>query len=145
MSATLEDSGTFIDALKRKQFNMNGCDLAGFIAHEFAEVSPTSVSGKGDAVEAVGAAVRAEQVLKGIVIPSNRKLKIKASREPDTIIPEHRIENIFKGDTPDGYTWTKTADRSVCQAMQASSSEVMAHIILELQDLRRRVKELETA
>jgi len=46
----LDDSGTFIDALRPRLFNWKdgGARAAGFIAHEFAEVSPSSVSGEKD-------------------------------------------------------------------------------------------------
>jgi len=50
------DSGTFIDALKPKvgTWKSDGSKFVGFIAHEFAEVSPLSVSGEKDAVDADG-------------------------------------------------------------------------------------------
>jgi hypothetical protein len=48
----LTGSGTFIDALKPRTFDWDTGDKGvGFIAHEFAEVSPTSVSGEKDAVD----------------------------------------------------------------------------------------------
>ena len=54
--APLSGSGDFIDALKPKTWNwvQDGSKGAGFIAHEFAEVSPSSVSGEKDAVDADG-------------------------------------------------------------------------------------------
>jgi len=84
----LSGSGAFIDALKPKTWSwaQDGSRGCGFIAHEFAEVSPTSVSGAKDAVDAEGA--------------------------------------------------------PVYQAMDASTPEVIANIIAELQDLRRRVATL---
>jgi hypothetical protein len=84
----LQGSGNFIDALRPRAFTWkaDGKRSAGFIAHEFAEVSPSSVSGEKDAVDKDG------------------KLQI--------------------------------------QSMQASSSEVMANIIAELQSLRQRVAAL---
>lgn len=81
------NSGDFIDALNPRYFPLVG--HAGFIAHEFQEVSPSSVTGDKDAVD----------------------------------------EN---GDP-------------VYQAMQASSPDVMANIIAELQSLRKRVAALEAA
>jgi len=50
------NSGSFIDALKPKvgTWKSDGSKFVGFIAHEFAEVSPLSVSGKKDAVNADG-------------------------------------------------------------------------------------------
>ena len=51
----LTGSGTFIDALKPRTFDWDTGDKAvGFIAHEFAEVSPTSVTGVKDAVDSDG-------------------------------------------------------------------------------------------
>jgi hypothetical protein len=89
ITGDLIESGAFIDALKPKvgTWKSNGSPFVGFLAHEFAEVSPSSVSGEKDAVDKKGN-------------------------------PEY-------------------------QGMQASSSEVMANIIAELQSLRKRVAELE--
>lgn len=83
----LTGSGDFIDALNPRYFPIVG--HAGFVAHEFQQVSPSSVSGEKDAVD--------------------------ENNEP------------------------------IYQGMQASSSDVMAHIIAELQSLRRRVAALEAA
>jgi hypothetical protein len=85
----LTGSGTFIDALKPRTFDWDTGDKAvGFIAHEFAEVSPSSVSGEKDAVDSDG--------------------------------------------------------KPVYQAMQASSSEVIANLVAELQSLRRRNADIES-
>jgi hypothetical protein len=82
-------SGAFIDALKPRTFDWDTGDKGvGFIAHEFAEVSPTSVSGEKDAVDSDG--------------------------------------------------------KPVYQAMQASSAEVIANLVAEIQSLRQRVAGLET-
>lgn len=81
----LSGSGEFIDALKPRYFPK--VSRGGFIAHEFAEVSPSSVSGEKDAVNDQG--------------------------EP------------------------------IYQAMEASSPEVIAHMVAEIQSLRRRVRALE--
>ena len=50
------DSGIFIDALKPKAgtWKVDGSKFVGFLAHEFAEVSPLSVSGEKDAVDSEG-------------------------------------------------------------------------------------------
>jgi len=82
-------SGAFIDALKPKTWTwaQDGSAGAGFIAHEFQAVSPSSVTGTKDAVDADG--------------------------------------------------------KPVYQSMQASSAEVMANIIAELQELRKRLAKLE--
>jgi hypothetical protein len=85
----LTGSGTFIDALKPRTFDWDsGNKGVGFIAHEFAEVSPTSVHGEKDAVDADG--------------------------------------------------------KPIYQAMQASSAEVIANLVAELQSLRQRVAALES-
>jgi hypothetical protein len=85
--ADLSGSGAFIDALRPRSFTMGGVAMAGFVAHEFAAVSPMSVTGEKDAVDEDG--------------------------------------------------------NPIYQAMQASTSEVMAHVIAELQSLRARVAVLE--
>jgi hypothetical protein len=84
------NSGTFIDALKPKvgSWKSDGSKFVGFLAHEFAEVSPSSVSGEKDAVDSDG--------------------------------------------------------KPVYQAMQASSSEVIANLVAELQSLRARLAALES-
>ncbi len=85
----LTGSGQFIDSLRPRTFTWkaSGERATGFIAHEFAEVSPSSVSGKKDAVDEDG--------------------------------------------------------NPIYQTMQASTAEVIANMIAELQSLRRRVAELE--
>ena len=91
ITGELTNSGGFIDALKPKVgiWKADGSPFVGFLAHEFAQVSPSSVTGEKDAVDANG--------------------------------------------------------KPIYQAMQASSAEVMANIIAELQSLRKRVAELEAA
>jgi len=85
----LTGSGTFIDALKPRTFDWDTGDKGvGFIAHEFAEVSPTSVAGEKDAVDADG--------------------------------------------------------KPIYQGMQASTAEVIANLVAELQSLRKRLAALES-
>ena len=84
----LTGSGSFIDALKPRTFDWDTGDKGvGFIAHEFAEVSPSSVTGEKDAVDADG--------------------------------------------------------KPIYQAMQASSAEVIANLVAELQSVRKRLSVLE--
>jgi hypothetical protein len=99
----LAGSGDFIDALRPRKWiwNQNGSEGAGFVAHEFAEVSPSSVTGEKDAMQ-------------------HREVT-------DLVTGKTSIESV-----------------PVYQAMQASSAEVMAHIIAELQSLRARVAALES-
>jgi hypothetical protein len=97
-------SGEFIDALRPRKgvWKADGSEFVGFIAHEFAEVSPTSVTGEKDGVR------------EGLVVN-------EATGEEELV------------------------SEPAYQSMQASSPEVMAHIIAELQSLRKRVMELEAA
>ena len=84
----LTGSGTFIDSLKPRMFDWDtGNKGVGFIAHEFAEVSPSSVNGEKDAVDEDGK-------------------------------PKY-------------------------QSMQASSAEVIANLVAELQSVRQRLAALE--
>ena len=85
----LTGSGTFIDSLKPRTFDWDTGDKGvGFIAHEFAEVSPSSVVGEKDAVDSDG--------------------------------------------------------NPVYQCMQASTPEVIANLVAELQSVRQRLAALET-
>jgi Chaperone of endosialidase len=90
ITGPLTDSGAFIDALKPKvgTWKSNGSKFAGFLAHEFAEVSPSSVSGEKDAVDEEGK-------------------------------PKY-------------------------QSMQASSAEVIANLVAEIQQLRKRMAAVES-
>ena len=90
ITGPLTDSGTFIDTLKPKAgtWKVDGSKFVGFIAHEFAEVSPSSVSGEKDAVDEDGK-------------------------------PKY-------------------------QSMQASTAEVIANLVAELQSVRQRLAALET-
>jgi len=56
ITGPLTNSGAFIDALKPKvgTWKVDGSKFVGFIAHEFAEVSPSSVVGEKDALDADG-------------------------------------------------------------------------------------------
>lgn len=83
----LEGSGAFIDGLKPYYFPL--AERAGFIAHEFAEVSPASVTGEKDATEEDGS-------------------------------PKY-------------------------QMIHSSSDDVIAHLVAEMQSLRKRIAALEAA
>jgi hypothetical protein len=87
--APVVDAGTRIDALQPIEYDWKaGGRTRGFLAHQFAEVYPNSVSGEKDAVDEEG--------------------------------------------------------KEVYQAMQASTPEVMADLIAEIQSLRKRVAQLES-
>jgi hypothetical protein len=87
--APVSDAGQRIDALEPIEYDWNtGGRTRGFLAHQFAEVYPNSVTGEKDAVDAEG--------------------------------------------------------KPAYQTMQASSSEVMADLIAEIQSLRKRVAQLES-
>jgi len=86
--APVIDAGERLDALEPIEYDFKaGGRTRGFLAHQFAEVYPNSVSGKKDAVDEDG--------------------------------------------------------KPVYQGMQASTSEVMADLIAEIQSLRKRVTTLE--
>jgi len=98
--ASLTGSGEFIDALKPKTWEwVSGGKATGFIAHEFAEVSPSSVTGEKDATQE-------EEYLDSSGVKATRTVPLY-------------------------------------QGMQASSSEVIANLVAELQSLRKRVALLE--
>jgi len=98
--APLTGSGEFIDALKPKTWEwVSGGKATGFIAHEFAEVSPSSVTGEKDATQE-------EEYLDSSGVKATRTVPLY-------------------------------------QGMQASSSEVIANLVAELQSLRKRVALLE--
>jgi hypothetical protein len=87
--APVANSGQRIDALQPIEYNWKtGGRTRGFLAHQFAEIYPNSVSGEKDAVDAEGK-------------------------------PKY-------------------------QGMQASTPEVMADLIAEIQSLRKRVAQLES-
>ena len=87
--ALVTDAGQRIDALQQIEYDWNtGGRSKGFLAHQFAEVYPNSVTGEKDAVDAEG--------------------------------------------------------NPIYQVMQASSTEVMADLIAEIQSLRKRVAQLES-
>jgi hypothetical protein len=86
---SVTNAGQRIDALQPIEYDWNtGGRTRGFLAHQFAEIYPNSVSGEKDALDADG--------------------------------------------------------KPVYQGMQASSSEVMADLIAEIQSLRKRVAQLES-
>jgi hypothetical protein len=117
--APLVGSGAFIDALQPKTWEWaeSGIKAAGFIAHEFAEVSPSSVSGEKDATE---------------------EEEYEVSPAIDATLDEDGKEL-----TPAVAAVKATRTVPLYQGMQASSSEVMANIVAELQLLRNRVAALE--
>jgi len=90
ITGPLTDSGSFIDALKPKigTWKSNGSKFVGFLAHEFAEVCPSAVTGEKDAVDSDG--------------------------------------------------------KPVHQVMQASTAEVIANLVAEIQQLRKRMAALES-
>jgi len=94
--APLTGSGEFIDALKPKTWEwVSGGKATGFIAHEFAEVSPLSVTGEKDATQE-------EEYINSSGVKATRTVPLY-------------------------------------QGMQASSSEVIANLVAEIQSLRKRL------
>ncbi len=108
----------FINSLKPRTFTMQGQKMTGFIADEFQEVSPQSVTGLKDAEEEIGTATG-----------------------PDGEI----LEDIVVSLTPDGWTWMKTGTRPVYQSMQASTAEVIANLVAAVQYLGKRLAEMKSA
>ena len=117
--APLTGSGEFIDALKPKTWEWaeNGIKAAGFVAHEFAEVSPSSVTGEKD-----GSREEEYEVSPAIAATTD-----KDGKELTPAIAAVKA--------------TRTVP--VYQGMQASSSEVIANLVAELQSLRSRLAALE--
>jgi Chaperone of endosialidase len=113
------DSSTRIAALKPSKWTWkrDGTPGQGFIAHEFAEVYPSSVQGKKDEMQEV-------------------------EYEVTPAVPEV-LDADGKVITP--AIPAVTAKRTVpkYQSMMAASPEVMADIIAELQILRKRIAALE--
>jgi hypothetical protein len=56
ITGPLVNSGTFIDALNPcvGSWKIDGSKFVGFVAHEFSQISPSSVSGEKDAVDEYG-------------------------------------------------------------------------------------------
>jgi len=117
--APLTGSGEFIDALKPKTWEWaeNGIKAAGFVAHEFAEVSPSSVTGEKD---------------------GSREEEYEVSPAVAATTDEDGKEL-----TPAIAAVKATRTVPVYQGMQASSSEVIANLVAELQSLRKRISQLE--
>ena len=107
----LTGSGEFIDGLRPRRWisNINGEIGVGFVAHEFAEVSPSSVHGEKDAMQ-----------MRPVFDPDTGEAVIDEATGEQVVIKEPSY-----------------------QSMQASSPEVMAHLILEVQSLRARTAQLE--
>ena len=115
----LTGSGAFIDALKPTtwEWTRDGRRDAGFIAHEFAEVCPNAVNGVKDEME--------EQTYE--ITPAVPATQAEDGTELTPMIP--------------AVMGTRTVPKY--QSMQASSSEVIANLVAELQSLRLRVAALE--
>jgi hypothetical protein len=86
--ADLTDSGLFIDALQPKTWNwaQDGSKGVGFIAHEFAEVSPNSVSGEKDAVDADGNPIYQSMQSSSSEVIANLVAEIKSLRKRITAL-----------------------------------------------------------
>jgi hypothetical protein len=116
----VSDSGARIDALKPIDFEWksNNLKARGFLAHEFQEVYPSSVTGTKDGTREeeyeVTPAVEATQDEDGVELTPAQPA-VKGTRT----VPDY-------------------------QAMQASTSEVIADLVAELQSLRKRIATLES-
>jgi hypothetical protein len=116
----VSDSGARIDALKPIDFEWksNNLKARGFLAHEFQEVYPSSVTGTKDGTKEeeyeVTPAVEATEDADGVEL-TPAEPKVMGTRT----VPDY-------------------------QAMQASTSEVIADLVAELQSLRKRIATLES-
>ena len=115
----LTGSGAFIDALKPTtwEWTRDGRKDAGFIAHEFQEVCPNAVNGVKDETE--------EQEYE--VSPAVAATHDAEGNELTPAVP--------------AVMGTRTVPKY--QSMQASSAEVIANLVAELQSLRKRIAILE--
>ena len=115
----LTGSGAFIDALKPTtwEWTRDGRKDAGFIAHEFQEVCPNAVNGVKDETE--------EQEYE--VTPAVAATQDAEGNELTPAVP--------------AVMGTRTVPKY--QSMQASSAEVIANLVAELQSLRKRIAILE--
>jgi len=118
-------SGAFIDALKPCKGSWKADDsvFVGFLAHEFQEVSPVSVSGAKDE-----ARVEQYEVTPAVVGVT----AVEASEGVEAVTGIEAAPAVMGERTV-----------PVMQGMQASSSEVMANIVAEIQSLRLRLAPLE--
>lgn len=110
-------SGTFIDALKpcTWTWKSDGSAGSGFIAHELQAVSPGSVTGTKDATHPVGTYTSADGATVETSVPQPAHL------EP-------------------GASWVPTGTAPTYQAVEYGSSEVIAMLVAELQDVRHRLR-----
>jgi hypothetical protein len=83
ITGALTDSGTFIDALKPKvgTWKADGSKFVGFVAHEFAEVSPSSVTGEKDAVDSDGKPVYQAMQASSAEVIANLVAELKSLRQ----------------------------------------------------------------
>jgi len=118
-------SGAFIDALKPCKGSWKADDsvFVGFLAHEFQEVSPVSVSGVKDETKVEQYEVTPAVVGVTAVEASEGVEAVTGIEAAPAVMGERTVP--------------------VMQGMQASSSEVMANIVAEIQSLRLRLVPLE--
>lgn len=136
----LSGSGKFIDALKPTawEWSRDGRKDAGFIAHEFQEVCPNAVNGTKDEME-----VQVYEVSPAIAAVTEQREVTPAVYDGEVLVTPATYETIEVAPAIPAVMGERTVPKY--QSMQASSSEVMANIIAELQSLRTRVAHLEAA
>lgn len=119
--ADLTDSGSIIDSLQPKTFvwkNTGEVD-AGFIADELQTIFPKAVHGKANATVDVGN-----------VTTLDNEIVFENVEKPNKLL-ENQI-------------WVKTGEKPVYQMVDVSQPEMIAYMIAELKDLRKRIAILET-
>ena len=113
----INTSGDFIDSLNPVTWTWttDNSSGSGFLAHEFSTVSPSSVIGKKDEIQDVGNIIDSDgkNIATNVTKPSNLDF---------------------------GQTWIKIKSIPIYQQMDASSPEMIANIVAELQSLRARLK-----
>jgi hypothetical protein len=116
---TPTESAAFIDTLKPKrwEWSRDGRADAGFLAHEAQEVMPNAVNGTKDETE------EKEYEISPAIAPV-------LDSDGNTVV--EGVAAVMGVRTVNKY-----------QSMQASSAEMIANIVAELQTLRKRVAELE--
>jgi len=125
ITGPVANSGAFIDALKPKRgtWKADGSEFVGFVAHEFQLVSPTSVIGSKDETK-----VEQYEITPAVI-------------EVEAVEASEGVEAVAGIEAVPAVMGERTLP--VMQSMQASSSEVMANIVAELQSLRARLAVLE--
>lgn len=109
----------------------------GFIAHELQAPAPHAVTGKKDAVEEIGTAVVAGEIIPAHTRSETRVIDGKAvdvlTEEPERQLPDRIYENVRAGEYENEKSWTKTGERPVYQGVD--HSKIVPDLTAALQSL----------